>query len=304
MDVFVNIIIALFPLVALIALGYLLKRTQFIQDTFWGNSEKLNYFILFPILLFSNLASVNLDLNAIADMLLALCIITFSVSTLLWLLKRIYAIPPARFGVYLQSHIRFNTYIGLALMGTLYGAKGMQLFSMLIAVAIPLVNILSVMSFSQGEKGQLMKTIFSIIKNPLILGCVVGVLFNLSGLSLFAGMQSLLKILATMSLPLGLISVGAALQFKLLKLNLRQLTCNTIGRLIMMPCLAYVVCSWVGLTTLESAIITTFFGLPTASAAYILTRYFQGDSQLMAGVISMQTLGFAVSFPLMMWLLY
>ena len=236
MDVFVNIIIALFPLVALIALGYLLKRTQFIQDTFWGNSEKLNYFILFPILLFSNLASVNLDLNAIADMLLALCIITFSVSTLLWLLKRIYAIPPARFGVYLQSHIRFNTYIGLALMGTLYGAKGMQLFSMLIAVAIPLVNILSVMSFSQGEKGQLMKTIFSIIKNPLILGCVVGVLFNLSGLSLFAGMQSLLKILATMSLPLGLISVGAALQFKLLKLNLRQLTCNTVGRLIMMPC--------------------------------------------------------------------
>jgi predicted permease len=117
-------------------------------------------------------------------------------------------------------------------------------------------------------------------------------------------MQSLLKILATMSLPLGLISVGAALQFKLLKLNQRQLTWNTVGRLIMMPCLAYVVCSWVGLATLESAIITTFFGLPTASAAYILTRYFQGDSQLMAGVISMQTLGFAVSFPLMMWLLY
>ena len=72
---------------------------------FMSNS---GYFILFPILLFSNLASVNLDLNAIADMLLALCIITFSVSTLLWLLKRIYAIPPARFGVYLQSHIRFN----------------------------------------------------------------------------------------------------------------------------------------------------------------------------------------------------
>lgn len=304
MDVPMNIIVALFPLVVLIALGYTLKQTQFIQNEFWANSEKLNYFILFPILLFSNLSDVRLDLNAIAQLLKALCIVTFCVSAFFWLFKRMYDIPPARFGVYVQSHIRFNTYIGLALMGTLYGPKGMQLFTMLIAVAIPLVNILSVLSFSQGEKGQLMKTLLSIIKNPLILGCVVGVLFNLSGFHLFAGMQSFLKILASMSLPLGLISVGAALQFKLLKLNLFKLTCNTVGRLMLMPCLAYVVCNWMGLSVMENAIVVTFFALPTASAAYILTRYFQGDSQLMAGVISMQTLCFAVSFPLLMWLLY
>jgi len=49
MDVFVNIIIALFPLVALIAMGYIFKRTQFLSDEFWRGAEKLNYLILFPV---------------------------------------------------------------------------------------------------------------------------------------------------------------------------------------------------------------------------------------------------------------
>ena len=71
-----------------------------------------------------------------------------------------------------------------------------------------------------------------------------------------------------------------------------------------MACFAYAVCHWIGLSPLENAIVVTFFALPTASAAYILTRYFRGDSQLMAGVISMQPLCFAASFPLLMRLLF
>lgn len=299
-----NILIALFPLIILIAMGYVLKRQQFVQDAFWANSEKLNYFILFPILLFSNLSAVQLNLNAILKLLIAFFIIVLCASALLWGIKSLYSIPVARFGVYLQSHVRFNTYIGLALMGALYGSEGMQIFAMLIAVAIPVVNILSVMSFSQGQIGQWANTLWSIVKNPLILGCVVGVLFNLSGLQLFVGMDALLKILASMSLPLGLLSVGAALQFSQLKLDLQRLSINTFGRLMLMPSFAFGIASWLQLDALQSVIIVTFFALPTASASYILTRYFKGDSQLMAGVISLQTLCFALSFPLLMWLLY
>jgi malonate transporter len=299
-----NLIMALFPLIVLIAMGYALKKRQFLQDEFWANSEKLNYFILFPVLLFSNLADIQLNLNAVFLMLMAFFIVVLSASAVLWCFKRIYQIPPSRFGVYLQSQIRFNTYIGLALMGTLYGAKGMQMFAMLIAVAIPAVNVLSVMSFSQGQRGQWLHTVWMIFKNPLILGCLAGVMFNLSGLSLFTGLQSLLKILASMSLPLGLLSVGAALQFGQLRCDIRSLALNTAGRLILMPCFAFGVSLWISLGTLQSIIMVTFFALPTASASYILTRYFQGDSQLMAGIISLQTLCFTASFPVLMWLLY
>ena len=303
MDVFVNIIIALFPLVALIAMGYIFKRTQFLSDEFWRGAEKLNYLILFPVLLFNNLAYVKFEGLMLTQVLLALVIIIIMSSLTLWIARAFSHIPVARFGVYVQSQIRFNTYIGLSIMSLLFGAQGMQMFAMMIALAIPLVNVISVLAFSQGQGLKPRQILFSVIKNPLILGCVVGIIFNLLQLSLFSGLEQLLKFLANMSLPLGLISVGAALQFAQLKHDYMRLLLNTLGRLIGVPCLAYLICFMLNLNDFETVILVVFCSLPTASAAYILTRYFNGDSQLMAGVISLQTLCFAFTFPVLMILL-
>lgn len=296
-------VMALFPLIILIAMGYAFKRVQFLTDEFWRGAEKLNYLILFPVLLFNNLAYIKLELATFAQMLVALFIVIIMSTLTLWIVKALFHIPIARFGVYVQSHIRFNTYMGLSIISLLFGAQGMQMFAMIIALTIPLVNVISVLAFSQGQGLKTTQILLSLIKNPLILGCVVGIVFNLLQLSLFSGVEQLFKILASMSLPLGLISVGAALQFAELKHDYSRLLLNTLGRLLLMPCLAYLICYALNLNHFETTILVVFFALPTASASYILTRYFQGDSQLMAGIISLQTLCFAVTFPVLMILL-
>lgn len=298
-----NVVMALFPLIMLIAMGYLFKRTQFLTDEFWRGAEKLNYLILFPVLLFNNLAYIKLELATITQVLLALFIIIIITALTLWVAKAFFHIPIARFGVYVQSQIRFNTYIGLSIMSLLFGAQGMQMFAMMIALAIPLVNVISVLAFSQGQGLKPAQILFSLIKNPLILGCLVGIIFNLLQLSLFSGLEQLFKILASMSLPLGLICVGAALQFADLKHDYSRLLLNTVGRLMVVPGLAYLICYALNLNQFETIVLVVFFALPTASASYILTRYFNGDSQLMAGIISLQTLCFAVTFPVLMLLL-
>jgi len=298
-----NVVMALFPLIMLIAMGYIFKRTQFLTDEFWRGAEKLNYLILFPVLLFNNLAYIKLELATITQVLLALFIIIIITALTLWVAKAFFHIPIARFGVYVQSQIRFNTYIGLSIMSLLFGAQGMQMFAMMIALAIPLVNVISVLAFSQGQGLKPTQILFSLIKNPLILGCLVGIIFNLLQLSLFSGLEQLFKILASMSLPLGLICVGAALQFADLKHDYSRLLLNTVGRLMVVPGLAYLICYALNLNQFETIVLVVFFALPTASASYILTRYFNGDSQLMAGVISLQTLCFAVTFPVLMLLL-
>ena len=298
-----NVVMALFPLIMLIAMGYIFKRTQFLTDEFWRGAEKLNYLILFPVLLFNNLAYIKLELATITQVLLALFIIILITALTLWVARAFFYIPIARFGVYVQSQIRFNTYIGLSIMSLLFGAQGMQMFAMMIALAIPLVNVISVLAFSQGQGLKPAQILFSLIKNPLILGCLVGIIFNLLQLSLFSGLEQLFKILASMSLPLGLICVGAALQFADLKHDYSRLLLNTVGRLMVVPGLAYLICYALNLNQFETIVLVVFFALPTASASYILTRYFNGDSQLMAGVISLQTLCFAVTFPVLMLLL-
>lgn len=298
-----NIVMALFPLIILIAMGYLLKQTRFVTDEFWGNSEKLNYFILFPSLLFLNLSHVELEMATVSSMLGILILVILLAAMALFVVKKIYNIPVQRFGVYMQSQVRFNTYIGLSLMASLFGPKGMQMFAMLIAIAIPLVNILSVLALSSLNWHTLGKTVISITRNPLILGCIVGVGFNLLNLPLIDGIGQLVKLLAAMSLPLGLLSVGAALQFDQFKTNIYRLLMSVFGRLLIMPILAFAVCQAFDLSHLECVILVVFFSLPTASASYILTRVYQGDHRLMAAVISLQTLCFAVTFPALMLLL-
>ena len=299
-----DILMALFPLIALIAVGCVLKRTQFLNDGFWGNSEKLNYYILFPILLFINISKAELNLDTVSSLLMVMSIVAFIVAIFLWILKFYYKIPASKFGVYVQSQLRFNTYIGLSLMAMLFGSKGMEMFAMLIAVAIPLVNIISVLSFSTINIANLGKTIFAIIKNPLILGCVVGVVFNVSNIPLFLDLDHLLNFFAMMSLPLGLLSVGAALQFSQIKADLTRLSLNVFGRLLMMPVVAYLTSNFFALNHFETSILVTFFALPTASAAYILTKVYQGDDRLMAAIISLQTVFFIVTYPLLMAVLF
>ena len=298
------VITALLPLIGLISLGFILKQRHFVSEGFWRDAEKLNYYILFPALLFSSLAWVELKLQQLTNVLGVVVLTIAVVSAVLWGLKVALQLEAKEFGVYVQSHIRFNTYIGLSLMGILFAAPGMQMFSMIIAVAIPIVNILSVLALLPKQQRDLKQSLMTVVKNPLILGCVAGIGFNLSGLSLADALQQWLKLLAGCSLPLGLLAVGAALQFDALKQAFNALILNSLGRLVLVPLCAYGVAQGFHLSPFEMTVVMVFFALPTASSAYVLTRHLKGNAELMAGVISLQTVLFVGSLPLLMWALH
>ncbi|OTG81030.1 AEC family transporter [Acinetobacter sp. ANC 4648] len=296
-----SILLSLFPLIALIATGYIFKRLHFLSDGFWAGAEKLNYYILFPAMLFGNLATSTLDLNIVKTIVVVLAIVLSITCIILYGLRLIYKTASARFGVYMQSMVRFNTYMGLAVVAALFHTQGMTILAITLSIAIPVVNILSVLSLTKSEGMIFRSVVFSLVKNPLIMSCVVGILFNVLGFSLWAGLESLLKQLAICSLPLGLLCVGAALQFMALKQDAMILFLNTFGRLLMVPTLAFLVCKMLNLSVLETQVLVVFFALPTASAAYILTKVLDGDSQLMAGVISLQTLCSALTLPFIIY---
>ena len=56
----ITTLLALIPVMFLIALGYMLRSRNFIDMQFWLPCEKLNYFWLFPALMFSQVASADL----------------------------------------------------------------------------------------------------------------------------------------------------------------------------------------------------------------------------------------------------
>jgi len=180
----------------------------------------------------------------------------------------------------------------------------MTIFAVIMVLCIPLVNVLSVLAFTRSHDMQLKKIILDLSKNPLILGCIVGGLFNLSGLSLWTGTEQFLKQIALCSLPLGLMCVGAALQFQGFQRDVLPLSLITFGRLFGMPLIAFLVCKIFQIDALTTQVLVLFFALPTASASYVLTRVYGGDSELMASIISVQTVVAAGSLVLMLsWII-
>ncbi|PTS82333.1 transporter [Pseudomonas sp. HMWF032] len=297
-----ELLLALWPLFALIVAGCYLRRWAFPNEAFWPGAERLNYFILFPALLFSSLATAPLDNPALPRLGLAVLLALGIAWLALLLVRRVRGWPAGRFGAFSQGILRFNTYLGLAAVGSLFGQEGLTLAAIMLALMVPTVNVLSVWSLTAERGVSARRLLLPILKNPLILACLGGALVNLSGLGLPGGSDRLLSLLAAASLPLGLLCVGAALKPEQLGGEIPALGWNSLLRLLGMPLLAWLVADGLHLPAMESTVLVLFFALPTAPTAYVLTRQLGGESQLMAGIITLQTLLAAASLPLLLLL--
>jgi len=291
---------ALWPLFALIIGGYLLRRWDFPGEAFWPAAERLNYFILFPALLFSSLATAPLENPALPRLAAAVFLGLGIGWAALLLARRLLVWPAARFGAITQGILRFNTYLGLAAIGSLFGKDGLAIAALILALMVPTVNLMSVWALTAERGVNLRGLLLPVAKNPLILACLAGALVNLAGIGLPGGTDRLLNLLAVASLPLGLLCVGAALRPQELAGEVPALAWNCALRLLAMPVLAFLVARVLGLPAMESSILVLFFALPTAPTAYVLTRQLGGDSHLMAGIITLQTLLAAGSLLLVM----
>ena len=294
------ILVSLWPLFVLILAGHGMRRFGFPGEGFWPGAERLNYYILFPALLFNSRIAAPLNHPALPRLLAAVGLVLFIATAGLLALRRLKEWPASRFGVLLQGMLRFNTYLGLAAVSGLYGKEGLLLATVILAVLVPAVNVLSVMALSADNTKTVRSLLIPVARNPLILACAAGAAVNLAGIEPGWGTDRLLTMLANTSLPLGLLSVGAALKLNELRGQLGTLVGNSLGRLLLMPALAFMTARALELPTTESAILLLFFALPTAPTAYVLARQLGGDSHLMAGLITFQTLLSAISLLLIM----
>lgn len=294
----------IWPLFALICLGYILVRRGFPDPGFWPAAERINYFLFFPALLVSSLADapvrdpqvLRLGGTTVVVILIAACALS--------LFRRAHPIPAARFGAVLQGAVRFNTYLGLAILATLTGPVGIERAAIYLAIAVPLVNVLSIMALTEAGQGRTpLSMLRTMALNPLILACLGGIALSLTGWGLPFGTGRFLDLLAQASLPLGLLCVGAALQPATLRRDVVSLASTGALRLLLMPLLAALIARLVGLNGVEALVLVVFSAIPTAPTSYVLTRQMNGDGTLMAGIVTSQTIAAIATIPLMLWVL-
>jgi predicted permease len=283
------------PNFVLILAGLVLARRFDYSREFWAGLEKLVYFVLFPALLFRSLAVASLDLGRTGTVILAGCAITTAGFGLSLLARPLFRADPLLAAATSQCAYRFNTYIGLAVAGSLFGTPGVAFTALLLGVLIPLVNFFAVAVLARhSERGFLRE----IVTHPLVLSSAAGFAWNLAGLPLPAFADQTLSLLAQTALPAGLLSVGAAMRWEPGQGPIAAHAWWLAIKLAVLPAMAWGIARAAHFPPMESALLILCCALPTATSAYILAVRMAGDGRAVATQVSVGTLLSMATLPL------
>ena len=295
---------AVLPVILVIATGYGFWRWGGIPQTAWHHMSQLTYFLLMPALEIKVLANAPLDNLPWFKLIGSITLLLLGITVLMvfWQSK-IRPQKPATFTSLFQGGIRFNTFIALVIGEQLYGEQGVAAVAIVAAIMILMINVLCILAFSiyvRESSFNTRKVILDLATNPLILGCLIGLGLNFSGIGLDGAFKSFFNIMGNAALPIGLMAVGAALRPRELKGNWEVINTSSLIQLLLKPLLAVAVVSALGLDNILAYAVLICFTVPTAPSAYVLALQKGGDAQTMASIITLQTLFSAITLPLML----
>jgi len=280
------------PVLLMIAMGALLRRTQLINDDFILVSSRFVFKVSMPALFFFGMLGNNL--NGLISVNLAAYFIAAIVLTFLltWFLAVRLNLPARQRGVFVQIAFRGNCGIfSVALAVNMFGQEGVALGGVMSGLSVLLFNVLAEVILTRYSHGklQLVPVLKSLLKNPLILGIVLGVLANLVSLKLPAFMMKTGLLVGGLSLPLALICIGGSLVtsgFTLPKHFSLAILCKVALSPILFTGLAFML----GFSQKELLFLFVFLAAPTAASAYVTAVAKGDDGKSTANAIATTTL--------------
>ena len=287
----------LLPDFLLIVLGFVLCHRTALNRPVWEAAEKLVYYLLFPVLLFNSILKSPLQ-PAQTVSLAAAAVGTVAAGVLIaFAIGRWPGVDARLHASGAQTAFRFNSFIGLALSERLGGPQGLAWMALCIALCVPLCNVAAVWPLARQGGHSYGR---ELLRNPLILSTVAGLIANLAGLKFPEAVATTLQRIGLAALPLGLMATGAGLHFGRLKSAPGLASAFMLVRHAVLPALAIGLTAALALPPEQRLIIVMFAALPTASSAYVLAARMGGDGGYVAGLVTLSTLLGMLSVPL--WL--
>ncbi len=287
----VNYAQLLFPDFSLILCGYLVCRYTALNRPVWDQVEILVYYFLFPVLLFHSIVRSPLDLGSASSLIGAGLSLGLSGIVLAYALPHLpfigRHIDPRLHAASAQVAFRFNSFIGLALADRLAGPQGLLLLAVLIGFCVPLFNVGAVWPMARHAQRSVGR---ELLRNPLIIATLSGLVANLLGLRVPAWADPTLNRIGAASLALGLMAAGAGLRFGSLGQDKVLAVAVLAIKHLLLPLIALGLAQVFGLTPVQTTILLAFSALPTASSAYVLAARMGYDGAYVAGLVTLSTL--------------
>lgn len=279
---------AVLPMCLVMALGYGTRRLGWIRREEISAINKIAFRIFLPCLLYYNVYCSDLS-GSFDPLLMAYAVggvlLTFGLSTGYTLLTEKL---PERRGVMIQGMFRSNYVImGIPVATALLGADQLGTVSILIAVVVPLFNMLAVVVLEvfRGQKPKPLHILGQIAKNPLVIGSVLGILTLAAGIRLPHILEQTIQNISAIASPLQLFLLGAFFQFSGLKTYRRELVTVSAAKLIVAPGLFLGLGALLGFRGVAFVSLIGVFASPTAVNSFTMAQQMGGDAELAGDIV-------------------
>ena len=250
-----GLILGIAPVFVLIAIGYGLRKSGFLPDAAWRPIEKLSINLLYPGFLVPAIWSADLSGASAGPAGGAAVLSVIVVAVLALLAKPLIRVDGPAYTSVFQGVIRWNSFVFLPVVQSLFGAEGLAVAAVMIACIIPVTNIACVAVLARWGADQRgvspVALLKAMLKNPILMACLIGLLLNFAGVPPFPVLARILDLLGGAALPLGLIVAGAGLSFA--EVMRRRVTVLWVSgvKLLVMPFLMWGVCRLLGLSLIH-----------------------------------------------------
>lgn len=295
MDSLIFSLQATIPIFLIIVLGYALRKGGMLNEEFLKVTNKFNFRITLPAMLFLDLAKTDFA-HSFDGSYVIFCFFATLISILLiWGLTRCFLKEKRLVGEFVQASYRSSAAVlGIAFVVNICGDSGMA--PLMIVGAVPLYNIFAVLILlvegeqKEGGKARLKKACYGILTNPILDAIAFGFLFSILELPLPQIVNTSLEQLGRMATPLALICIGGGFEGrKAIKLGKQTIVASMI-KLVLQPLFVLPVAIGLGFRgdLLVATIIMT--GSPTTPSSYIMAKNMGHDGVLTSSCVVMTTL--------------
>ena len=292
MESFLVAVNAVVPFLVYISLGFFVKRVGLVDEGFMGRLNQVVFRVFFPFLMFNNMYQINPDfvLN-VRVLVLGTGLLMGQILVLFLVVPRIIRGNPQR-GVVIQAIYRSNFVLfAIPLTENVFGEGSTTLASMMVAIIIPIYNVVAVfvLEYFRGGKMRLPVVLKNVCTNPLILGALTGLAFFLLRIHLPVCLEKPIAQFGGMTTPLALFVLGGTLHFSRIRGNAKYLVPALGLKMVLFPVAVLALGLWAGFTPVERFVLFIMFATPVAASSYPMAQNMGGDGELAGEFVVVST---------------
>jgi len=302
-DSFLLSVHAVIPMFCMLLVGVLLKRFKVLGDEELPKINNLVFSVFLPLLVFSGIYKSDLsdaiDAGFILFTLAALLLVFFGGVILALLIEK----NNASRGAIIQAIFRSNiTIMGIPLVSGIYGGRNLETISVMIAILAPFYNGLAVITLEtlRSTRTSFTRILTGILKNPIIIGGVSGMLFALLDIRLPSVLERFVSEMAGVAAPLAIVILGASLKYSSMRSNRRNLIVCVTGRLAVVPGIVLAVAALLGFRDVEFVSLIAIFAAPCSVSSFTMAQQMNSESELMGNSVAISSV--LACFTMFFWI--